>query len=221
MAGETQRRPDLSIRRACAKPRRTSQWPCRKQRIPGSYSQSIAPFGAFKGRLRRECIRFSPREPFSPRFSKFEYRGVLLQSCASDFDPRDGVVFAANGGSGESAKHRDLSNVRKRISDGALKNFLSGSAECCRRSELLVQRRKRGEKSLDVIWPRLRFRAAPLFLTARERQSPIHQVAQVRQDFSRRPRALGRAKAAEIRRRVAHRLGRAIRERRERMAQRN
>ena len=93
--------------------------------------------------------------------------------------------------------------------------FASGRPVCEPRVEAL----ERGEEARDLAVPRERHGVVPHGFPVRHRERPVEEIAHVREDLDRRAPALAGAEVAEARRRVAHGLARAVRERRDRVAE--
>src|SRR5207244_7593661 len=108
---------------------------------------------------------------------KFSSRRRLFCPDAADHDLGARIIFALHFRAGESAKHRELADVRERVGDGALKEALRRYRERSIRREVLVEASKRLEESLALAIPFERRGIGPRFGAFGLRPRPVVQVA--------------------------------------------
>ena len=86
------------------------------------------------------------------------------------------------------------------------------------RSEIVVELSHGGMEALTFFIPGKRRRIAPCLASLRRGEGPVHKVADVREDFSRRTRDVRRAIGGEVGTRVANSFAATVGERSECMA---
>src|SRR5450755_1629186 len=134
-------------------------------------------------------------------------------------DVRAEVVFALDRRPGEAPQHRDLPDVRERIGNRTLKDFRGRKSERRVGREARVECLESREESRDVRFPGRRRRFLPLVLAAGERESPVEEIADVRENLTRSPR---RRRGADVKLRKtvgcsARRLAAAVGQSRDRV----
>ena len=118
-------------------------------------------------------------------------------------------------------RRRELPGVRERIGQPALEQLLPRRGQRRIACEVRVECLERGEEARLLVVPRQRFGRVPHALLARQPQHPVEQVADVDEDFDRRPGRLRRAPRCELGRRAAQCLRTARRQRRHHVPQEN
>ena len=81
----------------------------------------------------------------------------------------------------------------QRVGDGALKQLLGRATESRVRRQEIVETLEACEETLDFGFPRLRGSGLPDMLSLGHPQSPVEQVADVREDLQRRARRVAHA----------------------------
>src|SRR4051794_41162381 len=153
------------------------------------------------------------------RLSELPNRRHLLHTDTPGHDIGREVVLAAHRNAGKAAHDGKLPDVRQRIGHGSLKEAFRFGTERRVPGEKSVEPRERVEESCDICGPRLRSRFAPGVLAARERDRPVEQIADVRENLAGAAAALrilpavARAERRELRRNVAEDLTGPIRQR--------
>ena len=117
------------------------------------------------------------------RLFEFPARCRLLRSDAARGDIGLQIVLASNRRAGESPEHRDLPNVRQRISNRPLEQLLCRTSKRRITGQSLIELSQRLEEAIDFLIPRERLRVLPSLLPVGERQRPVVQIADVSQDL--------------------------------------
>lgn len=138
------------------------------------------------------------------------HRRRLIGTETPDRDVRDVIILAAGCASRHSTQHRDLPHVRQRIRDGTLKQPIGGTSEPFIRCKPSIECVECGEKSRDFLIPWQWPGVMPHTSTVRDRETPIEQIADVRENLQ--GRAFGRScrKLRELGRRIPNCSVRAI-----------
>ena len=93
------------------------------------------------------------------------------------------IIFAEDGRAGQAAKHGHLTYVIQGVGDGALEEAFGGALERLGRSEIIVKFLDGGEETLDFGVPWQRRRVVPGLLALRDRERPVKEIADVREDL--------------------------------------
>ena len=113
----------------------------------------------------------------------------------------------------EATQHRQLTGVRECIGDGSLEQpFEDLHVVHAAAREICIERRDGREQTVDVARPRLHGRVAPLLPILRDGEGPVHQVPDVRDELRRCAGGGTHVELGVLGRCVANRLGNAIRE---------
>ncbi len=116
---------------------------------------------AVEAEARREQLRLENR------LTEFVHRRGLIGAHGPDRDLRDVIIFRAHRRTRQPPQHRDLSDMRKRIGDGRLKQLLGRRVKRAVRSQIVIQRLQRGKEAVHFLGPGKRRRIVPLLLAAR------------------------------------------------------
>ncbi len=100
--------------------------------------------------------------------------------------------------------------MRQRIGNRPLKQFFQRNLRRLARGQEVVKLLERSEKSLNLLLPRQWFRILPLLPAHGNRQCPVKQIPQMRQNLPRRAHSLAGLKLGEALRRVPHGFRAAI-----------
>src|ERR1035437_597659 len=131
------------------------------------------------------------RATYKTPLVKFLARGRLVRANASYGDFGDIIIFALDRNAGHSPQHRDLADVSERVGERALKQFFGGDLQRLFRRQVIIKFLQEGEEALAFFFPRQRSGIVPFAAAFGHGEAPVHQVADVRQNFRRRARRLG------------------------------
>ena len=107
--------------------------------------------------------------------------------------------------------------MRQRVGNRALKQSLRLACERRVRREVVVEPLQRVVEAGNLCVPLERRRVVPRLLALRDRQRPVEQIADVREDLRRRLWRVADGEGCEARRRVAHGFTAAIGDRGQRV----
>ena len=154
------------------------------------------------------------------RSIEFSYRSLLFRAHAPGGDMGEKIVFAAHRAAGQAAEHSNLADVRERVGDGPLKQFLGRKSKGFLRRQAPVESPERGKEARDFPLPGLRRRIAPNVFPLGKADRPIEQVADVRQDLTRRARPGRHLELREFFRSAPHGFASTVGERCHRVTER-
>src|SRR5512140_2784243 len=178
------------------------------------------PTGAASTSRTTRAARARPSRSGFPRSSvELAARRRLFETDAPRDDVGPEVSLAADPRARHAAQHRDLARVRERVRDRPREYLRRGVRERPARLKPRVEALERGEEPRDLLVPRKTDGVVPDGFSVRHRERPVEEVAHVREDLDGRAHARARAEVREALRRLAHGLARAVRERRERVAE--
>ncbi len=146
-------------------------------------------------------------------------RGRLIEAYDAHLDICNVIVFPLHWRACHASQDRDLTDMRERIGDRALKQFFWRRLQGFIRRQEVVKLFQGGEKSFHSLLPWQRRRVLPFLLAHGDRQGPVEQIADVRENLSRRSQSFTAMKVSEAGGRVANRFSATISERGQRVAQ--
>src|SRR6516225_8927912 len=138
-------------------------------------------------RSRTRATRLGAKESRTVLHTLLEFAAGngLVETYAARGDVGFEIIFAENGRTGQAAQHGDLPDMIERVRDGALKKTFSRTVERLRRSEVIVELLERGEKAIDLGVPRQRRGLVPSLFALRDRERPVKEIAQMRENLRR------------------------------------
>jgi hypothetical protein len=150
---------------------------------------------------------------------KLTSRSRLLCAHTARNNFRLGVVLGLDRNSGQPSQHRNLSDMRQRIGYRALKQNLRMPSQRPLRRQTIVTLSQARVEPIYFLLPRQRWRIVPCLLSVRDRDRPLQQIPDMRQNLHRRSRPLPDRKLRELRARPSYRFATAIRQGRQRVPQ--
>src|SRR4051812_4138939 len=143
----------------------------------------------------------------------------LVGSDSSRSDVGFRVNLGPHGRQRLPSHDRELPDVRQHVGNGTLEQLLRRRTERRVRREVSVELQQRRVEAVDFLSPHLRLRLRPLRAALRHSQRPVEEIAHVRKDFDRCPRALAEREFRKLRRCISLYLGCTVRNSRERVPQ--
>src|ERR1044072_9497331 len=108
----------------------------------------------------------------------------LFRAYSAGFDLRTRIVLTLDGLARQATQHRDLAHMSKCIGNRPLKHTFAARRQFAVRSEILIELRQGRMKTLDLLTPWKWLSVVPGFIPFGDRQGPIQQISNVRQDLN-------------------------------------
>jgi len=107
---------------------------------------------------------------------KFSSGRRLLRTDSPGLNIGLEVILTANGDARHSPEYGKLADMRKRVDNRSLKEFLGWGLQWMLRGEVAIELLERPEETIDAILPRKRRGVSGLAFAIGERERPIQQV---------------------------------------------